>query len=65
MEAEALVEGQAAQEVQEDQEYQEEAAELEEVPVEVSVVPHTEEEESWGETHQQNSTVTAPKRTPL
>ena len=65
MEAEALVEGQAAQEVQEDQEYQEEAAELEEAPWEASVVPHTEEEESWGGTHQQSSTVIAPKRTPL
>ena len=54
-----------AQEVQEDQEYQEEAAELEEVPLEASVVPHMEEEENWGGPHQQNSTVIAPKRTPL
>ena len=61
MEAEALVEeATVAQEVQEDQEYQEEAAELEEAQVEASVVPHTEEEESWEGTHQQNSTVITP-----
>ena len=66
MEAEALVEeAPVAQAVQEDQEYQEEAAELEEVPWEASVVPHMEEEENWGVTHQRNSTVIAPKRTPL
>ena len=54
-----------AQEVQEDQEYQEEeAAVLEEVEVEVLVVPHM-QEERWEVTHQQNSTVTAPKRSPL
>ena len=54
----------AAQEVQEDQEYQEEAAEQEEAPLEASVVPHT-EEENWGETRQQSSMGTAPRRIPL
>ena len=60
-----MEEAPVAKEVQEDQEYQEEAAVLEEAEVlEASVVPHT-EEESWGVTHQQNSMVIAPKRTPL
>ena len=45
---------------------EEEAVALEEVEaeVEVPVVPHT-QEENWGETHQQNSMVTAPRWTPL